>query len=80
MTQRLPTQDEFEHAYAKRSGVTVEWLRQHMIALPCVCGDESCKGWAMIARNPLSIATHLEFYALGRLEPGMLLHVWKDYH
>lgn len=43
------TPEEFEQAYADRSGVTVEWLRQHRTVRRCQCGDESCDGWAMVS-------------------------------
>lgn len=52
-------QKAFEEAYAKRSGVTVEWLRQHRIALPCQCGEPDCEGWAMVSRAPHMIEAHL---------------------
>ena len=42
------TREEFAEAYAKRSGVTVEWLRAHgREAQPCDCGENSCEGWKM---------------------------------
>ena len=42
------TREQFEDAYANRSGVTVEWLKQHgREARPCNCGDELCEGWQM---------------------------------
>ena len=42
------TREEFEQAYAARSGVTVQWLRsQGLEAGPCDCGDEICEGWQM---------------------------------
>jgi hypothetical protein len=42
------TKDEFEQMYAKRSGVTVEWLHDHnRIGLPCSCGINGCEGWQM---------------------------------
>lgn len=40
--------DEFEKGYAERSGITVEDLHKHgQEAVPCDCGEESCRGWAM---------------------------------
>ena len=42
------TADEFEAAYADRSGVSVRQLHawgRH--AERCDCDDESCEGWAM---------------------------------
>lgn len=42
------TADEFEAAYAARSGVTVEFLHQHgRYAEPCECRAHVCEGWAM---------------------------------
>ena len=42
------TAEEWEAAYAARSGVTVEWLHAHgRWAEQCDCGDEMCEGWAM---------------------------------
>lgn len=40
---------EFETGYAKRSGVTVEWLHaQDQRGIPCDCGEEGCRGWQMV--------------------------------
>lgn len=47
------TAEEFERDYCERSGVSVEWLRQHRAVLPCHCGEEGCDGWQMI---PLDLA------------------------
>lgn len=41
------TQAEFEQAYARRSGVAVEKLRQRMVAKRCACGETNCAGWRM---------------------------------
>ena len=42
------TKDEFEKGYAKRSGVTVEWLHNHnRFGAPCDCGEDECNGWQM---------------------------------
>ena len=59
------TQNEFERDYAKRNGVAVSEFREHMISLPCNCGDEDCKGWAAISRDPEAIERHLKYYAPG---------------
>lgn len=46
------TRDEFERAYAERSGVTVEWLHDHdRHAYPCICGGSDCGGWQMLSRQ-----------------------------
>lgn len=40
------TADEFERAYAERSGTTVEQLRAlGRIVAPCDCGEDMCEGW-----------------------------------
>jgi hypothetical protein len=47
--QNIMTKDEFEQAYAKRSGITLEQLREiNREARPCDCGDELCQGWQMV--------------------------------
>lgn len=48
------TEHEFERAYAERSGVTVEQLRNEWgrIVLPCdpeLCEYEGCKGWISVS-------------------------------
>jgi len=49
--------DAFATAYAKRSGVTVEWLKQQgQEVRPCDCGD--CEGWQMgrvEAQSPVEV-------------------------
>jgi hypothetical protein len=43
------TAAEFANGYARRSGVTVEWLRSHGQApMPCDCGETGCRGWQMV--------------------------------
>ncbi len=48
------TAEEFEAAYAARSGVTVAFLHEHGryaepcdCANPCDCGEGGCEGWEM---------------------------------
>jgi hypothetical protein len=42
------TRDEFITQYAEGSKIGVEMLRQiGLIAVPCDCGDDSCRGWRM---------------------------------
>lgn len=36
----------FEHAYARRSGLTVRQLRAlGRVVRPCDCGEDGCEGW-----------------------------------
>jgi hypothetical protein len=45
---RPTTVEDFARAYAARSGVTVEWLKENgREARPCDCGEEGCEGWQM---------------------------------
>lgn len=42
------TREEFETAWAARSGITVENLRRlGLYAEQCSCGEDGCQGWAM---------------------------------
>jgi hypothetical protein len=42
------TREDFENAYVRRSGLTVEWLREHgRESRPCDCGEDECQGWQM---------------------------------
>jgi hypothetical protein len=42
------TREQFEAAYAARSGVTVDFLHEHgRRAEPCDCGEPGCEGWQM---------------------------------
>lgn len=46
--------EKWFEAYAKRSGTTVDWLRNHHIDVyPCDCGQEGCQGFA-------ALSSHLE--------------------
>lgn len=46
--RRRMTGEEFEAAYAERSGVTVRWLHEHgRYAERCDCGGAECDGWSM---------------------------------
>jgi hypothetical protein len=43
------TADEFEAAYAQRSGITVARLRElGRVVKPCDCGDAVCEGWQSV--------------------------------
>ena len=48
--------DAFVRAYAERSGVTVEYILQHRVAVParldrCDLTPEECGGWHMLPRK-----------------------------
>lgn len=43
------TADEFEAAYAARSGLTIPRLRKlGRVVKPCDCGEEICDGWQSV--------------------------------
>ena len=43
------TRAQFETAYAARSGVTVQQLRDAgRIVKPCTCGEDGCEGWQSV--------------------------------
>jgi hypothetical protein len=45
-----PTAEEFERQYARRSGITVERLRElGRTVRPCHCDDTGCEGWQSIS-------------------------------
>ena len=47
------SRQQFEQGYAKRSGVTVEWLREvGREARPCDCDEPDCPGWQMAHVGP----------------------------
>jgi hypothetical protein len=42
------TAAQFAEDYAQRSGVTVQWLKDHdREPRPCRCGELDCRGWQM---------------------------------
>lgn len=46
------SEEEFLERYARRSGVTVEWLKeQGQIVAPCFCGQTGCRGWQVVSAS-----------------------------
>jgi hypothetical protein len=45
------TAEEFEKAYAERSGLTVEELRLYRTVLACDCGEDGCEGWQSLSHE-----------------------------
>lgn len=44
-----PAIEQFERAYAGRSGVTVDFLHQHgRFGAPCDCDEPDCEGFQMM--------------------------------
>lgn len=49
MEQATLTAEQFEQAYAERSGRTVESLRAAgRVVRPCDCGENICEGWQYV--------------------------------
>jgi hypothetical protein len=47
------TREEFEAAYAQRSGLTVDTLRAvGRVVRPCTCGASECEGWQSVRVDP----------------------------
>lgn len=66
------TREEFIDGYMERSGLDANCRTERgfrighieRIALPCTCGDEACKGWAMV---PTDFAEdHMRRYGTAR--------------
>ena len=50
---------EFIEEYCKNSGLTPDKLNElGLFAIPCDCGGDSCKEWAMITRG--SVTAHVD--------------------
>ncbi len=50
------TREEFQEGSARRSGVTVDWLKDHgQFAIPCNCEEEGCQGWQMKTHTKVDI-------------------------
>jgi hypothetical protein len=66
------TREEFIREYAAGSDFLAPYAslgfidfgysqRMIKLALPCACGEDGCKGWAMI--SPDCVDSHLQLYA-----------------
>jgi hypothetical protein len=42
------TQQEFQEAHAKMTGISWAQLEKQIEAVPCTCGKKHCPGWQMI--------------------------------
>lgn len=44
--------EQFEHAYAARSGMSAEKLRAlGRVIRPCHCGSDDCEGWQSVSHE-----------------------------
>lgn len=53
---------EFIKEYCEKSNVSWDELKKTQVILPCSCNDESCKGWAVVNNDTISIKTHNNIY------------------
>lgn len=54
-------QSEFIRQYCKNSNITEEELNNFgLFSIPCACGEDNCKGWAMITK--INLANHIQLY------------------
>ncbi len=55
------SQLEFIKKYMENSNITKEQLsKMDLIAVPCNCGENNCKGWAMVSIN--NLIRHIDLY------------------
>lgn len=56
------TEREFEENYCNNSHINIDEYRKYFVTLPCQCGSRSCKGWACVDNNKVSIKAHMDLY------------------
>lgn len=44
------SREQFIEEYCVESGISWDELSQWRVAVPCDCGEDVCKGWAMVPR------------------------------
>lgn len=52
------TKKEFTSKYCLNSKITIEEFDQYFVTLPCRCGEDGCRGWAAVSKNPLDVKAH----------------------
>jgi len=52
----------FKNEYIKNSNISEKYFDEHFIVLPCICGNEDCKGFACVSNDELSIKIHKDLY------------------
>jgi hypothetical protein len=56
------SKDEFIKTYCEKSKISEQKLLESCVILPCYCGSDGCKGWAVVSNDELSIKAHRELY------------------
>lgn len=64
----MMTAEEFERAYAERSGLTIDRLRQYRTPRPCDCEYEGCEGWQMVSHLEAACIDAAKLAGLSRLQ------------
>jgi hypothetical protein len=73
------TADEFERAYAARSGITVEALRAAgKVVRPCDCGDDGCEGWQSLGPDAAADYDALERIPAAWIDAARRLGFYRD--
>jgi hypothetical protein len=54
------TKEEFIQGYCERSKITKEFFDIHLVAMPCDCEEENCKGWKAEGRKHLETLQEIE--------------------
>ncbi len=58
------TREQFIADYINATGrCSLAFLLEYMDALPCDCKDPSCRGWAMVSKDPILRKAHMDLYA-----------------
>jgi hypothetical protein len=45
------TKEDFIKGYCERSNVAWAWLSERRKVISCTCGEENCRGWAMVTHD-----------------------------
>jgi hypothetical protein len=56
------TKEQFINNYCSKSRMTREQFDKNLVALPCKCDSEDCKGWAAVFNDEMSVKIHFELY------------------
>ncbi len=54
------TKEEFTELCCRNGNSSRETFEKYRVALPCYCGDDSCRGWASVQNDPEAIEEHME--------------------
>lgn len=58
----MQSAEDFKLQYCQASNISAEQFDAHFVVRPCICGDESCQGYAAVSNNELSLKAHKDLY------------------